>query len=140
MVDLTKQALVDLAEAKLADAKLLLRSGRFGSAFYLAGYTVELMLKAVLASEIRAETIPSRELMRDIFTHDIEKLARLARLDTALREKADADPRFAASWQIARAWNEHSRYDTRDAAEATILIEAIEHPGFGVLQWLRAQL
>jgi hypothetical protein len=64
----------------------------------------------------------------------------LAGLADALRAKEDAEPEFAARWQIVGEWDEQSRYQFRSAAEATTLIEAIEHADHGVLQWLRAQL
>jgi len=40
MPDLSKGRLIELAEAKLADAKFLLADGRSGNAYYLAGYAV----------------------------------------------------------------------------------------------------
>jgi HEPN domain-containing protein len=50
MAEISKAQLVDLAENKLADAKLLLEAGRGENAYYLAGYAVELMLKAILST------------------------------------------------------------------------------------------
>ena len=40
-----------LAQAKLDDAKLLFDNGRFSNAYYLAGYAVELGLKACIARQ-----------------------------------------------------------------------------------------
>jgi hypothetical protein len=37
MAELSKQGLIELADAKLADAKLLLESGKSANAYYLAG-------------------------------------------------------------------------------------------------------
>ncbi len=54
MPDLSKAFLMELAETKLNDAKFLLAGGRSGNAYYLAGYAIELLLKAVLASRFRA--------------------------------------------------------------------------------------
>lgn len=140
MFDLTKQQLVSLADAKLQDAKLLLEAGRPGSAYYLAGYAVELMLKAIVTKTIQAEAIPSREFMKDILTHDFDRLVRLARLTDALRSREDEEPQFAARWRIVGEWDEQSRYQFRGLDEAKALVEAIEHAEYGVLQWLRAQL
>jgi len=81
-----------------------------------------------------------REFIRDILTHDFEKLVRLARLADALRSRKDEEPQFAARWQIVGEWDEQSRYQFRRPAEAEALVEAIEHADYGVLQWLRTRL
>src|SRR2546425_6322368 len=111
MAELSKQELVDLAEAKLADAKLLLRTGRGGNAYYLAGYAIELMLKAILSSRFRADTLPDPEWSTKVFTHNFEKLVDLALLKEELKESADSNPGFFAGWQIMLQWKESSRYD-----------------------------
>jgi hypothetical protein len=140
MADLTKQRLVELAEAKLADAKLLLEAGRSGNAYYLAGYAIELMLKAILSSRFQTDTIPDREWSTKVFIHDFARLADIALLETQLEQSADSDPEFFARWKFVQRWKEASRYESRDTDAAWELIEAIEHPEHGVLQWLRARL
>ena len=140
MAELSKQSLVELAEAKLSDAKLLLTDRRSSNAYYLAGYAVELFLKAVLASRFLADTIPSKELVRDIFTHDLNKLLNLADLRQNLAQRQDADPEFRGRWEIVLKWNEASRYEVWHQDEAVELIDAIENPAHGVLQWLKTIL
>ena len=88
MAEITKAKLIELSEAKLADAKLLLAAGRSGNAYYLAGYAAELMLKAILSGQFKADTIPDRTLTRDIFVHDLAKLMRLANLEDALNDNS----------------------------------------------------
>jgi HEPN domain-containing protein len=70
MAELDKARLVELAEAKLEDAKLLLSAGRAGNAYYLAGYAVELMLKAILSGRFRENTLPDRTLINQLYSHD----------------------------------------------------------------------
>ena len=140
MAELSKQNLIYLAEVKLADAKLLLGVGRSANAYYLAGYAIELMLKAILSSRFRADTLPDREWSMKVFIHDFTKLAELALLKEVLKESADGDPEFSARWQIVLQWGETSRYDSPGTDAAQELIDAIEHPEHGVLQWLRARL
>ena len=94
MPDLSKQQLIELAEAKLADAKFLRDGTRYGSAYYLAGYAVELLLKAVISSRFQTDTIPDPGWLKDIFTHNLEKLAKLALLDDDLKLKNDSDAEF----------------------------------------------
>lgn len=140
MSDLTKERLLQLADAKLSDAKFLLEHHRAGNAYYLAGYAIELLLKAVLATRFQANTIPSKELVRDMFTHDLSRLLNLADLRRNLAEKQDADPEFRARWEIVLKWTEASRYEAVDERSATELIEAIDEPWHGVLQWLKTIL
>jgi HEPN domain-containing protein len=137
MSDLSKHRLLELAEAKLSDAKFLLDHNRPDNAYYLAGYAIELLLKAVLASRFLADTIPSKELVRDIFTHDLNRLLNLADLRRDLTERQDADPQFRGRWEIVLRWKETSRYEVWSVHEAAELIEAIDEPEHEVLQWLR---
>ncbi len=139
MADLDRTQLIAMAGAKIADARLLFDNGRLPNAYYLAGYAVELMLKAILAKRFKAETIPNKKLVNDLYSHDLKSLQKLAGLDSRRTEAEDRDPVLAAFWQTVFAWNEGSRYLDR-GAEAHDLLRAIEDPDHGVMQWLTSQL
>jgi HEPN domain-containing protein len=113
MGEISKAQLVVLAESKLADAQLLLQAGRGDNAYYLAGYAIELMLKAILSTQFKNETLPDRALLRDLFVHDIEKLARSSKIDEDLKLALDMDERFNASWKTVLEWDPISRYGSR---------------------------
>src|SRR5436309_15932592 len=98
MAEIDKARLVELAEAKLEDAKLLLSAGRTDNAYYLAGYAVELMLKAILSGRFRENTLPDRALINQLYSHDLAKLARLALLDVALGRHEVCDEDFSSRW------------------------------------------
>jgi HEPN domain-containing protein len=138
MAEIDKARLVELAEAKLEDAKLLLSAGSAANAYYLAGYAVELMLKAIVSARFRTDTLPDRAVSTQVFVHDLRKLINLALLDVKEREKSDAG--FQARLQIVLRWTEESRYGQYDADEATALIDAVDNPEHGVLPWLRSRL
>jgi HEPN domain-containing protein len=140
VAELSKSRLIELADAKLEDARFLLSHDRPGNAYYLAGYAVELLFKAVLSSRFRADTIPSRELVREIFTHDLTKLLNLADLRQDLADLQDADPQFRGRWEVVLRWKESSRYETRDTNEAAELLDAIDDSRHGVLRWLKTML
>jgi HEPN domain-containing protein len=110
MADLSKDQLTKLAEEKLADAKLLLSNDRPGNAYYLAGYAVELLLKAAISSRFQANTIPDPSWLRDIFQHNLENLVKLALLNDDLKRDSDADDELKGRWDIVLEWNETSRY------------------------------
>jgi AbiV family abortive infection protein len=125
------------AQTKLDDATLLLQNGRFSNAYYLAGYAVELGLKACISRQMLAETIPDKTLLRRVFDHDPRVLVGLAGLARQLQEQEDKDPNFAANWALAAQWTPESRYETVDQASGQTLISAISDPTSGVLQWIK---
>jgi HEPN domain-containing protein len=140
MAEIDKARLIELAEAKLEDAKLLLSAGRPANPYYLAGYAIELMLKAVVSSRFRTDTLPDRGLSTQVFVHDLRKLIGLAFLDVPLKEHEEADAGFRGCLQIVLRWTEESRYGQYRADEAAALIDAIDNPEHGVLPWLRSRL
>lgn len=125
------------AQAKLDDATFLLQNGRYSNAYYLAGYAVELGLKACIAGHIDAHTIPSKEFIKNILRHEFKNLVGLAGLATELKNQEDKDPDFAANWAIVSEWSPDARYETRDITSAQFIITAIAHPNSGVLQWIK---
>jgi HEPN domain-containing protein len=133
---LSRTDLQSLAELKLRDAKLLLDNSSYSNAYYLAGYAVELGLKACVARQIRQEEIPDRELVNRVYTHNFESLAGLAGLKADLKKQQDADHMFQAYWGIAAEWSPETRYATQDAMSAQLLWQAIDDPDHGVLKWI----
>jgi HEPN domain-containing protein len=126
-----------LAEEKLADAKHLLADGRWANAYYLAGYAVELALKACIAKTFKAETIPDKALVNATYSHDFDNLVGTAKL-TADRENRKKTRAFEINWGIAGRWSEESRYESKGEQDAKNLIAAIEDATDGVLVWIKA--
>jgi hypothetical protein len=126
-----------LAEMKFSDAALLLQHKRFSNAYYLAGYALEIGLKACIAKQIIAETIPPRRFINDVNTHDLEKLISAAGLKQALREKQDQDQTFQAYWGLAGDWSPEVRYESVDAIAAQLLLKAVGDPTNGILPWIK---
>jgi hypothetical protein len=126
-----------LAETKLADAVLLAQARRWSNAYYLAGYTVEIGLKACIARRIRADTLPDPTLVRNVYVHDLAKLVGLAGLSGDLRQQQSADVKFAANWATVAEWDEASRYESTDSFTCQALLDAIAQPQSGVLEWLK---
>jgi len=134
---LTKADLEKLATARLADAILLLNSGGSSSAYYLAGYAVELGLKARIATLFRPNEIPDKAFVTAIYTHRFANLVSTAGLLPEFNREVGADPTFAANWAIANQWSEESRYEMWSVFSATALLLAISEPAHGVFQWIR---
>lgn len=125
------------AQAKIDDACILLQNGRYSNAYYLAGYAVELGLKACIAVQINAETIPDKAFIKKIFDHKFSILIGLAGLVKELKDQEDKDPVFGSNWAIVSEWSPDARYEPRDITSAQSIITAIAHPESGVLQWIK---
>lgn len=128
---ISKSELEGLAQLRLDDAVFLLGAARYSSAYYLAGYAVELALKACIAKLFQPLTIPDKGFVEKIYRHDLEQLFNVAGLKTAFDQDCDANLQLEAAWNVAQDWNEASRYALRDAFEATELVAAINDPNDG---------
>src|SRR6266496_433847 len=94
---LTKADLEALAETRLQDAIFLLNGGRASSAYYLAGYAIELALKACVAKTFQSNAIPDKAFVNEIYTHSLEKLLGTAVPLPVLNLDGKAAPQLAAA-------------------------------------------
>lgn len=134
---LTKDDLKKLAQIRLDDALLLFRANRSSSAYYLAGYAVELALKACIAELVLPNVIPDKGFIDAIYTHDLDSLLSTAGLRPQFDKETAADTRFGANWAIANNWNEGSRYVIWDPISAATLLGAVNEPKHGVFRWVK---
>jgi len=133
----TKKDLEALADTRLGDAALLLSGGRYSAAYYLAGYAVELGIKACIAGQFQANTIPDKSFVNDIFSHKLDGLLKLAGLQQQFQGDSAKDNLLYASWGVASKWTETSRYAMWDQFAAASIIQAVGDQNHGVLQWLK---
>jgi HEPN domain-containing protein len=132
-----------LAEDRLADARVLFKARRFDVAYYLAGYAVECAIKAHIAKQGRHHQFPATpETVRDIYSHDFNKLLRVAGLAPMVEAAKKADVKLKRYWDGAvKDWTEKSRYDRSSRREgkkrAQDIIDAIADPDHGVLKCLK---
>lgn len=116
-----------LAEERIAEAKALLAANHYSGAYYLAGYAVELGLKAVLTSELTSHAMPNKFEVADAHIHDLRKLARQGALNPA------SEPAISVSWNVVVSdWGPESRYRFSGQVAAEQMVEAAEE----VLTWL----
>lgn len=126
-----------VAQAKLDDARLLYTHGRYSNAYYLAGYSVEIGLKACIARQITADVIPDKDFINQTYVHKLRTLVGVAGLSQELQNRERNDPAFAASWAIVAEWNPEVRYEGVDAHSAGLLITAIADGTAGVFPWIK---
>lgn len=99
-----------LAELRIAEANALLVAGFPTGAYYLAGYSVELAIKAIIAKRFEEHTIPEKNLVREYYTgHSVENLLKLAKLQGAFQER-QKNPDFSRNWSIVKNWSTDARY------------------------------
>ena len=116
---------------------MLYQAGKSSSAYYLAGYTIELALKACISKLFQPDVIPDKAFVQAIYTHSLESLLNVAGLLPQLKEDSKNDPQFAAYWGIVSIWGETSRYQFWDSVTAATLIQSINDPDHGVFQWVK---
>lgn len=134
---LTKGDLETLSVTRLEDALYLLGSGRSSSAYYLAGYSIELALKACISKLFFPDIIPDKAFVNAIYTHKLDSLMSIAGLLPEFNEAMRADRELAANWAIVNQWSEESRYQLWDPMSAATLLHSINEPTHGVFQWLK---
>ena len=129
--------LQNLSIGKLEAAQVLADSNRWSNAYYLAGYSIELALKACVSKLISVDTIPDKNLINKVYTHNIGELVGLAGLKAEFNERKAADSIFAANWGICAEGSPDARYKDKSAAETTYLLAAISDKEHGVLPGIK---
>jgi HEPN domain-containing protein len=131
-----RQDLQNLALTRLKEVEVLLNNHQYSGAYYLSGYVIECALKACIAKQTQEFDFPDKKTVMDSYTHDLEKLVKVAKLDTQLKSLLN-DTNFSLRWLEVRDWSEESRYQTHNRQKALDIYSAITDPNHGVLQWLQ---
>ena len=141
----------ELGERRLAEAKALLQNDFCEGALYLAGYSIELFLKAKICELLRipnlfdeafsSNDIKARDFRKPFYTHDLAILLYYSGLSEKFLDEKAQNQAFAKNWELlSETWNENCRYkicgsfSTRDTQRS---IAAIEDASNGVKQWIK---
>jgi hypothetical protein len=103
---MNRRAFQKLASARVFDAKVLLKAKRFDAAYYLAGYSVECALKACVAKNTRKFDFPPRDTNKTHYSHDLEGLVKLARIERPFAADRQRDATLDRNWDVVKS----SRY------------------------------
>lgn len=128
--------LKNLALTRLKEVEVLLKNRQYSGAYYLSGYVIECALKACIAKQTHKFDFPDKKNVIDSYTHDLEKLVKVAKLDTQLKSALN-DPNFSSRWSVVKDWSEESRYQKYNRQKSLDIYSAITDPNHGVLQWLQ---
>lgn len=114
-----------IAKARLRDADVLLKAGRFDGAFYLCGYALELGLKSRICKTLKWAGFPQTrqefERYQSVKTHDLEVLLRFSGIEERIKRK------YLSEWSVVLVWNPEKRYQSigqSTAQQATDMLTA----------------
>lgn len=118
----TPQIIRNLATLRLEEAEILIQHNKPDGAFYLAGYSVELMLKAKIAERLGVSSLfadqplavelfsDSKRLRDFVKTHNLELLLVLSGLRPAYVQAKATSRTFAKFDRLLWSWSEQLRY------------------------------
>jgi HEPN domain-containing protein len=84
--------LQQLAQERIADARVLLAARGWSAAYCIAGYAVECALKACLAKLMKSEEFPDKKFAEKCWTHNLTQLLELAGLNEDFEAALQSDP------------------------------------------------
>lgn len=127
-----------LTQCRLEEAEVLLRNRKFSGAYYLAGYSIECAIKARLARQTKQYDFPPEpNLVRDIYSHNLQQLLDKANLQKVFEQEKARDPEFAINWNVIKDWTEKSRYQLQSQKKARAILKAVSDPQHGVLRCIK---
>jgi hypothetical protein len=142
--------IIALSRQRLEEARILSHNGMADGAFYLAGYSVELMLKAKICvrlgipnlfAEVGNETrfTGFKYLKEVVHTHNLYLLLVLSGLKMAFDDAKAKDKNLArANSLLFNCWDESARYKPcghKDVKDVQKLLSLLGDKG-GLLEWI----
>ena len=128
-----------IAQQRIEEAECLFANGHFDGAYYLAGYALELTLKAKICDCLRVPNFYKQhitgELSKAFKTHKIDNLLLFTGLHETLNTEKQTNPVLLTTWSVVTCWNENSRYNninTCDNSKSEDFISAIKY----IITWI----
>ena len=134
----TRVELKELASLRLQEAETLYNAGQYDGAIYLAGYAVELALKARICRLLGLTDYPDQGKLKQVYAvHDLDQLLLLA----GLKPKLDSSNQtLFSNWSTAVPWSPQWRYaakGTYSQQGAIDVLDAIRDKTNGVFRWIK---
>ena len=133
-----------VADIRLEEAYLLYEDTYYEGAYYLAGYCVELYLKAKICETLDIDnlfdaTFTEKEIARPFKIHKLDSLLWLCGLKKKFEIEINSNHQFLKEWSRIVNWSEDTRYlpkGTISQAKAFEMIDAIQNKN-GFLTWIK---
>ena len=127
-----------VSRTRIEEARALFDAGHYPGSYYLLGSAVECAIKACVAKQVRRYDFPDKKVANEAFTHDLEKLVKVAGLGPEFERDRKAKQALELDWAVVKDWDESSRYDIRiTAAQARDFFSACTERQSGILTWIR---
>lgn len=127
---------IELADVARKMASLALRDASTRSAAWSqCGFSVECLLKAAIMRQERLNCWPTRASRRELYTHDLEALARI------LGWTIEPSHPIAPAWAVVIQWRREDMYSNKmTGVVAQSLFDAVFSESEGVSTWIRQNL
>jgi hypothetical protein len=139
-----RQDFQQIALVRLEDAQALLEKHQYDGCCYIAGYCIELALKAATCKLMERDdffSLARPETVRAFKIHNLRELIILAGLWQKLEDLETVDRAIFANWTVILnniKWSEQLRYEIGlTETQATNVVQAIAHPQNGILKWIK---
>lgn len=139
------EEILKIADLRLKEAKILFENECFDGCIYLAGYCVELLLKAKIAKLLDLDNLFvsfGRDKVKPFKIHKLTDLVLYAGLHKQIAEEVDET--FKRYWSLLiTEWSKDLRYEkcgNCSRNKAKNFIEAIDNPTNGIKQWIEVRL
>ena len=141
---MTGTELKQLSQLRLKEANILCNSRMYDGSCYLAGYCIELALKAAICKRMGTpdffESIRP-ETARAFKIHNIDELITLAGLRTKFNLYIGINIQFGNNWSFIKTtinWSEQLRYQIgKNQIETEMMLIALTDSQNGILPWIK---
>ena len=137
------QEIVTIADARREDAHLLAKLNRTDGAFYIAGYAVELLLKARIAFQLGIPDLFSdtsdKELVKPFKIHDLNRLLKYSGLYPNYLNDRQTDETLLKGMMYIFKWNESARYKSVGSLSEIECIEFLKNVDYFCL-WIKKHI
>lgn len=128
--------LMDCAEVRIDEAKILFKANLYSGSVYLGGYAVECYLKAAICRRLEWNGLHPR-----LKTHNLVELLQF----TGLRQRLEANTKLHESFRhVNGLWNLYTEDSVRyrrptelDESTASKFLHSVADSEVGVAPWLR---
>jgi HEPN domain-containing protein len=136
---LTRKNLQELSRLRLREAEALYKAHFYDGCVYLAGYAVELALKARICRLLRVKEYPplAGDIGRAFKVHSLDQLKVLAGLGAEIDVKRNKE--LFDNWSKAVEWDPEQRYDAPGKYNARVakgVLDGLTDKPNGVFTWL----
>ena len=141
---MTGTELKRLTQLRLKEAQVLCDNKLYDGSCYLAGYCIELALKAAICKRMGTMDFFDAikpETARAFKIHNLEELVTLAGLRTQFNLQINNNSQFQDNWSTIKKtinWSEQLRYQMdKNQLEAQMMLLALTDTKNGILPWIK---